>query len=81
LSKGREDMAAREKEDVISLSDSVFAVPRIRNTKKHAADCHFRGHKWGPATIIEVLNEKKFKVTFIEKVRSVKRWELSKTSL
>jgi hypothetical protein len=81
VNKRRGDMVAKDKKDAISVGDSVFVVPRIRNIKKHASDCHFRDRKWGPATILEVLDENKFKVTFEGKVHTVNGWELSKTSL
>jgi hypothetical protein len=81
VNKRRGDMVAKDKKDAISVGDNVFVVPRIRNIKKHASDRHFRDRKWGPATIIEVLDEIKFKVTFEGIVRTVNGWELSKTSL
>jgi hypothetical protein len=69
------------KKDAIRVGDNVFVDPRIRNIKKHGSDRHFRDRKWGPATIIEVLDENKFKVTFEGKIHTVNGWELSKTSL
>jgi hypothetical protein len=52
---------------VISLGNSIFVVPRIRNITKKVADCLFKDRKWGPATIIKVLDKNKIKVIFDDK--------------
>jgi hypothetical protein len=71
MNKQQGDMVAKDKKDVIGVGDNVFVVPRIRNIKKHAYDRHFRDRKWGPATILVVLNENKFKATFRRKIHTV----------
>jgi hypothetical protein len=76
-----EGMGAKDKKDPIGVGHNIFVVPRIRNIKKHAFDCHFRDRKQGPANILEVLDENKFKVTFEGKIHTVNGWELSETSL
>jgi hypothetical protein len=60
--KVRGRMIESDKKDQISLVDNVFVVPRIRNIMKHLADRHFRDRKWGPAKVIEKLDENKFLV-------------------
>jgi hypothetical protein len=81
VNKARRSMVTNDKKDAFNLGDSVFIVPRIRNIKKHAAVCHFRDRKWGPAKITEILEEKKFNVLFNGETKTVNGWELSKTSL
>jgi hypothetical protein len=78
MSKKRENTVAKDKNGVISLGDSVFIVPRIRKTKKHAAVHYLQDRKWGSATIIEAPDENKFKVTFEGEVHAVNRWKLRK---
>jgi hypothetical protein len=78
VNKRRGDIVAKDKKDVISVGDSVFVVLRIRNIKKPASDHHFRDRKWGPATILEVLDEKKIKVTFEGKVQTVSDGDIPK---
>jgi hypothetical protein len=45
VNKVKKTMVANDKKDVFNLGDSVFVVPRFRNIKKHATDCHFRDRK------------------------------------
>jgi hypothetical protein len=81
VNKARRSMVTNDKKDAFNLGDSVLVVPRIRNIKKHAADCHFRDRKWGPAKITEILEENKFNVLFNGETKTVNGWELSKTTL
>jgi hypothetical protein len=53
VKKARRFMVTNHKKDAFNLGDSVFVVPRIRNIKKHAADCHFRDPKWGLAKLLK----------------------------
>jgi hypothetical protein len=55
VNKARESMVTNNKKDAFNPGDSVFIDPRLRNIKKHVADCHFKDPKWGPAKVIEIL--------------------------
>jgi hypothetical protein len=81
VNKARRSMVTNNKKDAFNLGDSVFFVPRIRNIKKHAVDCHFRERKWRPAKITGILEENKFKVLFNEETETVNGLKLSKTTL
>jgi hypothetical protein len=74
-------MVAKKKMGAISLGDSVFVVPTIRNIKNHATNCHFRDCKSGPTTIIKVLDDRKFKSNFKGNVHTVNVRDLSKSFL
>jgi hypothetical protein len=51
--KTTRSIVVNNKKDPLGLCDNLIVNPRILNIHKHATDCHFRDHKWGPAKTSE----------------------------